>query len=200
MAMFLLASLSIYFKAQHLLLQLHKSSPPPPPPHNNNPHTNIREVATARRPRRPASDRNGQHGILATRPVRSCRRRRRRDRRGLLVRTEAGEVAPPQVGDEHDVTASPAVRRPAAARHVLLPPEVDRAVPAAAGNGGQLRGRGTCALRAGAASSGRLSAATTEMKRRSPLVRNATLPSRIAKIVSSLPMPVPGPGRKRVPR
>ena len=38
------------------------------------------------------------------------------------------------------------------------------------------------------------------MKRRSPLVRKATLPSRVAKIVSSLPMPVPGPGRKRVPR
>src|SRR4051812_12306230 len=38
------------------------------------------------------------------------------------------------------------------------------------------------------------------MKRRSPLVLNTTVPSRLAKIVSSRPMPVPGPGRKRVPR
>src|SRR5438309_2047211 len=38
------------------------------------------------------------------------------------------------------------------------------------------------------------------MKRRSPLVRNVTTPSRVAKIVSSLPIPVPGPGRNRVPR
>ena len=45
-----------------------------------------------------------------------------------------------------------------------------------------------------------LTPSTTEIKRRSPLVRNATTPSRFAKIVSSLPMPVPGPGRKRVPR
>src|SRR6186997_1598986 len=40
----------------------------------------------------------------------------------------------------------------------------------------------------------------TEMVRRSPLVRNSILPSWVAKIVSSRPTPVPGPGRKRVPR
>src|SRR6266516_4582826 len=39
-----------------------------------------------------------------------------------------------------------------------------------------------------------------EIKRRSPLVLNATVPSRLAKIVSSRPIPAPGPGRKRVPR
>src|ERR1700751_1216738 len=44
------------------------------------------------------------------------------------------------------------------------------------------------------------SACSTQTKRRSPLVRKATLPSRIAKIVSSLPIPAPDPGRKRVPR
>ena len=38
------------------------------------------------------------------------------------------------------------------------------------------------------------------MKRRSPVVLNTTLPSRLAKIVSSRPIPAPGPGRKRVPR
>src|SRR5207244_1394653 len=38
------------------------------------------------------------------------------------------------------------------------------------------------------------------MKRRSPLRRNSTRPSRSAKIVSSRPRPAPGPGRKRVPR
>src|SRR5215204_5610723 len=37
-------------------------------------------------------------------------------------------------------------------------------------------------------------------KRRSPLVRNSTRPSRVAKIVSSRPIFAPGPGRKRVPR
>ena len=36
--------------------------------------------------------------------------------------------------------------------------------------------------------------------RRSPLRRNSTRPSRVAKIVSSRPRPAPGPGRKRVPR
>src|SRR5215813_8408206 len=38
------------------------------------------------------------------------------------------------------------------------------------------------------------------MVRFSPLVRKATRPSRVAKIVSSRPMPTPVPGRKRVPR
>src|SRR5438045_9114360 len=38
------------------------------------------------------------------------------------------------------------------------------------------------------------------MKRRSPLVLNSTVPSRFAKIVSSRPSPVPGPGRNFVPR
>ncbi len=38
------------------------------------------------------------------------------------------------------------------------------------------------------------------MKRFSPEVRNSTVPSRLAKIVSSRPMPTPAPGRNRVPR
>src|SRR3954454_22061997 len=38
------------------------------------------------------------------------------------------------------------------------------------------------------------------MVRFSPLVLKATRPSRVAKIVSSRPMPVPIPGRNRVPR
>ena len=104
----------------------------------------------------------------------------------LLVRPEAGEVAPPQIGHEHDVAAVAAVAavRPAA-RYVLLPPEVDRAVTAATRDGRQAR-----AVVEHAATR----ASTTEMKRRSPLVRNATLPSRIAKIVSSLPIPAAGAG------
>src|SRR5205085_1559414 len=47
---------------------------------------------------------------------------------------------------------------------------------------------------------GSYSGAETVTKRRSPLARYSTLPSRVAKIVSSRPMPVPTPGRKRVPR
>src|SRR5438046_10738941 len=39
-----------------------------------------------------------------------------------------------------------------------------------------------------------------EIKRRAPLDLNSTRPSRLAKIVSSRPIPAPGPGRKRVPR
>src|SRR3954454_13879591 len=46
----------------------------------------------------------------------------------------------------------------------------------------------------------RYSASTTATRRRPPLVLKATRPSRLAKIVSSRPMPAPGPGRKRVPR
>src|ERR1044072_7295426 len=42
--------------------------------------------------------------------------------------------------------------------------------------------------------------ATTVTVRRSPDWRKLSVPSRLAKIVSSLPIPVPGPGRKRVPR
>ena len=68
----------------------------------------------------------------------------------LLVRPEAREVAPPQVGDEHDVAALAAVAAVGpAAGHVLLPPEVDRAVAAAAGDDRQScaivehRGNGT---------------------------------------------------------
>src|SRR5881628_3400746 len=38
------------------------------------------------------------------------------------------------------------------------------------------------------------------MSLRSPLVLKTTRPSRLAKIVSSRPIPAPGPGRKRVPR
>src|SRR3954453_16290455 len=39
-----------------------------------------------------------------------------------------------------------------------------------------------------------------EMNRRSPLALKTTVPSRFAKIGSSRPIPVPGPGRKPVPR
>src|SRR5919197_5892405 len=42
--------------------------------------------------------------------------------------------------------------------------------------------------------------ATTVTVRRSPDWRKESVPSRLAKIVSSLPIPAPGPGRKRVPR
>src|SRR6185312_15456991 len=41
---------------------------------------------------------------------------------------------------------------------------------------------------------------TTETKRRSPLVRNEIVPVTTAKIESSRPICVPGPGRNRVPR
>src|SRR5919108_5144240 len=40
----------------------------------------------------------------------------------------------------------------------------------------------------------------TSTKRFSPLWRNTTVPGRVAKIVSSRPMPVPSPGRNFVPR
>src|SRR5262249_23278509 len=110
----------------------------------------------------------------------------------FLVRTKAREVTASQVGYEHDITAIAAVAsvRPAA-RDELLPAEVDRAVAPAARD---------CRESRPVVEHESSYASTTEMKRRSPLVRNATLPSRIAKIVSSLPIPVPGPGRKRVPR
>ena len=57
----------------------------------------------------------------------------------LLIRPEAGQVAPRRVGDEHDVAAVAAVAavRPALGDE-LLTAEVDGAVAAAAGDHGQL--------------------------------------------------------------
>src|SRR5579862_1739076 len=57
----------------------------------------------------------------------------------FLVRTDSREVAAPQVGHEHDVApvSSVAAIGPAA-RHVLLPSEMDRAVAPAAGYDRQL--------------------------------------------------------------
>ena len=57
-----------------------------------------------------------------------------------LVRADAGEVAAARVGDEDDVAAPAAVTAVGAAfRDVLLAPEVDRAVAAAAGDHRQPR-------------------------------------------------------------
>ncbi len=103
---------------------------------------------------------------------------------------KAREVAQIRVGDEHDVAAAAAVTAVGAAfRDVLLAPEAQRAVTAAP----------RLHVNAGAVAEHRLYS-VTDTVRRSPLLRKASLPSRLAKIVSSLPMPVPGPGRKRVPR
>jgi hypothetical protein len=88
-----------------------------------------------------SSHRDGEHRILSAGSVRklaaaasasSCAQ--------LLVRTEAGQVAAARIGDDHDVTAVTAVTavRPAAG-HVLLAPEVDRAVAATARDGRQAR-------------------------------------------------------------
>jgi hypothetical protein len=56
----------------------------------------------------------------------------------LLVLPQAGEIAPPRIGDEHDVAAVAAVSPVgSAAGHVLLAPEVDRSVTAAARDGDQ---------------------------------------------------------------
>ena len=98
------------------------------------------------------------------------------------------EVAQVGIGDEHDV----ARRRPPSppsgpplgtcfSRRKLSAPSPPR--PAAT----RMRARSW---------NTRL-ARVTETERRSPLVRNSTLPSRIAKIVSSRPRPAPGPGGTR---
>jgi hypothetical protein len=58
----------------------------------------------------------------------------------LLVRAESGQVAPSWIGDDHDVATVAAVSPVgAASRHVLLAPEVDRAVTATARDGRQAR-------------------------------------------------------------
>jgi hypothetical protein len=81
-------------------------------------------------------DGNVQHCIVAVRAVREA------PAAGatlagaqLLIRANAGEVAPPRLGDEHDVTAAAAVAavRPAA-RHELLTAEMDRTIAAATGD------------------------------------------------------------------
>src|SRR5262249_43773400 len=98
------------------------------------------------------------------------------------------QVAEVRVRDEDDVAAGPAVAavRPAL-RHVLLAAEADRAVSPASGLHLDARPVVEHAVRR--------AQSVTEMNRRSPLVRNETVPSRFAKIVSSRPRPAPGPGR-----
>ncbi len=83
------------------------------------------------------ADGNGELGVVAARAVRqAAAAATTAPGAHLLVRAEAGEVAPPQVGDEHDIAAVPAVTAVgAAARDVLLPPKVDRAVAPAASYG-----------------------------------------------------------------
>ena len=79
-------------------------------------------------------DGNGEHCVVSPRAVRAtAAARSAATRTQLLVRPHAREVAPPKVGDEHDVTAVAAVSPIGpAAGHVLLPAKVDRAVTAAA--------------------------------------------------------------------
>ena len=81
-------------------------------------------------------DGNGEHRVVSLRAVRAtAAARSAATRTQLLVRPHAREVAPPKVGDEHDVTAVAAVSPIGpAAGHVLLPAKVDRAVAAAAGD------------------------------------------------------------------
>ena len=107
------------------------------------------------------------------------------------ARAEPREITQVRVDHRDDVaagTAVTAVRAPLG--HVLLAPEAERAVAAAPRlhlDAGAIREHGRYSL-------------TMATRRRPPLVLNATRPSRLAKIVSSLPRPAPGPGRKRVPR
>jgi hypothetical protein len=86
-------------------------------------------------------DRHGELRSVAVGPVREpAAARAALAGADPLVGTDPGEVAPPRVGDEHDVAALAAVTavRPAL-RHELLAPEVDRAVTAATGDHRQLR-------------------------------------------------------------
>src|SRR5262249_57849826 len=78
---------------------------------------------------------------VAAAPVRAGPPACSASRRGQpLVRPEAREIAAVRVGDDHDVSAFAAVPSVgAAARDVLLPPEVDRTVTTTARNGRQLR-------------------------------------------------------------
>ena len=80
------------------------------------------------------ADGNREDGVLAARAVRQpAAAGTAASRTHLLVRPNAGEVAPPRVGDEHDVTTVTAVATVGAAlRNELLAPEVERSVPAAA--------------------------------------------------------------------
>ena len=105
---------------------------------------------------------------------------------------EAREVAQIRVHDYDDVTARPAVTAVGPAfGHVLLAPKAERTVAAAPG----LHPDASAIVEHVAYSEG-----VTATVRRSPLDWYSTLPSRVAKIVSSRPMPAPGPGRNLVPR
>src|SRR3954471_17184604 len=79
-------------------------------------------------------DRDGEHRVVSARAVgQTAAAATAATRAQLLVPPEAREVAPPRVGHEHDVAALAAVSPVGTAtRHVLLAPEVDRAVTAAA--------------------------------------------------------------------
>src|SRR6266542_4422287 len=110
----------------------------------------------------------------------------------VLVRPEPRQLAQVRVRHEHDVAAGAAVAAVGAAlRDVLLPPERKPPVTAPAG----------LHVDAGAVvEHRRYSPSTMEIVRRSPLERNETRPSRVAKIVSSRPIPAPAPGLNFVPR
>src|SRR5437763_17054630 len=104
--------------------------------------------------------------------------------------SKARQVAQIRIGNKEDVSATTTVAPVGAAfRNVLLAPKAQRAVAAAP----------RLHMNAGAVAEHR-PYSVTETVRRSPLVLNVSVPSRLAKIVSSLPIPVPGPGRTRVPR
>jgi hypothetical protein len=81
-------------------------------------------------------DGNGQERVLSARAVReTATADAAATGTQLLVRAETGEIPTLRIGDEHDVTAVTAVSSVGAAtRHVLLAPEMDRAVTAAAGH------------------------------------------------------------------
>ena len=79
-------------------------------------------------------DRDVQHRVLAAGAVREASSAgAAAPRVELLIGPEAGQVAPPRVGDEHHVPAAAAVATVRTApRHELLAAEVDRPVPTAA--------------------------------------------------------------------
>src|SRR5262249_17144206 len=107
-----------------------------------------------------------------------------------------GQVAELGIRDgDHVAAVSPVASVRSALRDVLLPPERQPAVTAAACLDVDLG----AIVDPGARREG-YSASTTAIERRSPLRRNSATPSRTAKIVSSLPILVPGPGRNFEPR
>ena len=85
--------------------------------------------------------RNGEHRILSAGSVRKlATASSAASGAEPLVRTEPRQVAPPWIGDDHDVAAVAAVAAVrTSAGHVLLPPEMDRAVAATARDGRQAR-------------------------------------------------------------